>query len=314
MTQTYKAMPDIGMDIESPIPTNIDWVGMCGIDRPQTVEDSLLGAREVQTKSNILVNLKNPKAKGIHMSRLYLATMQDVTQLNIEGLFMILRNMIQTQDMLSDQACMELRFPWVMARQALLSDHRGWKSYPVTLRSLCRHTEEDFQLHFSVPYSSTCPCSAALARQLIEENFQQSFAGRKQITVAEAAQWLRRESSINATPHAQRSWAHCQLRFVRQQGAFPISINIDRVEAILRTAVQTVVKRQDEQEFARLNGENLMFCEDAVRRLQQGFEACEAIRDYAIQVVHMESLHPHDAIASVSKGIPGGFKAIIGTQ
>ena len=37
------------------------------------------------------------------------------------------------------------------------------------------------------------------------------------------------------------------------------------MEAALGTPVQTAVKREDEQAFARLNGRNLMFCEDAPR-------------------------------------------------
>ena len=34
----------------------------------------------------------------------------------------------------------------------------------------------------------------------------------------------------------------------------------------LKTPVQAAVKREDEQEFARLNGQNLMFCEDVLSR------------------------------------------------
>ena len=48
---------------------------------------------------------------------------------------------------------------------------------------------------------------------------------------------------------------------------------IDRVEQALGTPVQTVVKREDEQAFARLNGENLMFCEDAARRMAAALAA-----------------------------------------
>ena len=39
------------------------------------------------------------------------------------------------------------------------------------------------------------------------------------------------------------------------------------MEAALGTPVQTAVKREDEQAFARLNAANLMFCEDAARRV-----------------------------------------------
>ena len=69
------------------------------------------------------------------------------------------------------------------------------------------------------------------------------------------------------------------------------------------------MKRSDEQAFARLNGENLMFCEDSARRIRLQLEAEPVFTDYRIQASHFESLHPHDAVAIVTKGIPGGLQA-----
>jgi GTP cyclohydrolase I len=39
--------------------------------------------------------------------------------------------------------------------------------------------------------------------------------------------------------------------------------------------VQTAVKRADEQAFALANGQNLMFCEDAARRLHLALRQLE---------------------------------------
>jgi GTP cyclohydrolase I len=83
---------------------------------------------------------------------------------------------------------------------------------------------------------------------------------------------------------------------------------IDAAEGALKTAVQAAVKREDEQEFARLNASNLMFCEDAARRLKDAFDVDQRIVDYRIEAVHVESLHPHDAVSIVVKGVPGGMK------
>jgi GTP cyclohydrolase I len=69
-----------------------------------------------------------------------------------------------------------------------------------------------------------------------------------------------------------------------------------------------VVKRADEQEFARLNAANLMFCEDAARRVQAELNKDKTLDDFWIRVNHMESLHPHDAVAIVTKGIKGGYR------
>ena len=83
---------------------------------------------------------------------------------------------------------------------------------------------------------------------------------------------------------------------------------IDQVEETLGTAVQAAVKREDEQEFAALNGANLMFCEDAARRICSLLDEDKGFRDYRIEVRHMESLYPHDAVAITTKGVEGGLR------
>ena len=54
---------------------------------------------------------------------------------------------------------------------------------------------------------------------------------------------------------------------------FPVVEMIDLVENVLQTPVQAAVKREDEQAFALRNGQNLMFCEDAARRIQRALDA-----------------------------------------
>ena len=74
---------------------------------------------------------------------------------------------------------------------------------------------------------------------------------------------------------------------------------IEETEAKLGTPVQSFVKRIDEQEFARLSGENLMFCEDAARRIQNYLVGQSMVLSYSIEVEHQESLHPHNAVAKI---------------
>jgi GTP cyclohydrolase I len=64
--------------------------------------------------------------------------------------------------------------------------------------------------------------------------------------------------------------------------------------------VQTAVKREDEQAFAELNAANLMFCEDAARRVAAALANDARVDRYEVRVAHFESLHPHDAVARVS--------------
>lgn len=49
------------------------------------------------------------------------------------------------------------------------------------------------------------------------------------------------------------------------------------------------------------NGRNLMFCEDAARRVQHALDADGSIADFHIRIVHKESLHPHNAVAHARK-------------
>ncbi len=88
----------------------------------------------------------------------------------------------------------------------------------------------------------------------------------------------------------------------------PISSAIDLVESTLKTPVQAAVKRADEQEFARLNASNLMFCEDAARKIQASLDNNTQFKDFWVRVNHIESLHPHDAVAIVTKGVEGGYR------
>ena len=62
------------------------------------------------------------------------------------------------------------------------------------------------------------------------------------------------------------------------------------------------MKREDEQEFALRNGQNLMFCEDAARRVKEALDQKKQILDYVAEFSHVESLHPHNAVSHISKG------------
>ncbi|MNW07672.1 GTP cyclohydrolase FolE2 [compost metagenome] len=77
----------------------------------------------------------------------------------------------------------------------------------------------------------------------------------------------------------------------------PLIAAINAAEAALGTAVQTAVKRADEQAFALANGQNLMFCEDAARRLHLALRRFPGLCGFTVRVVHAESLHAHNAVA-----------------
>ena len=266
---TQLKLPDIAAQTQKhTLP--LSWVGMCGIALPVQFE-----GRTAAAKVDAGVSLVDGSSRGIHMSRLYLALEslehQPLTPLAMRQL---LEDFLSSHDGLSSAAYLRLSFEHLLKRPALVSPLAGWKSYAVTVDARIENEMFHVELSVSVPYSSTCPCSAALARQLIQQQFQASFS-EQQVDKSAVLQWLGSAEGIVATPHSQRSKAQIQVRLHSSQQVLPITELIDRIEASLGTAVQTAVKRADEQAFALANGQNLMFCEDAARRLHKALRQVE---------------------------------------
>jgi GTP cyclohydrolase I len=69
-----------------------------------------------------------------------------------------------------------------------------------------------------------------------------------------------------------------------------------------------MVKREDEQAFAELNGAYQKFVEDAARLLYKELDSYHSIRDFVVRCAHLESLHSHDAISRICKGLPNGLR------
>ncbi|WP_247267142.1 MULTISPECIES: GTP cyclohydrolase FolE2 [Pseudomonas] len=270
----------------------LDWVGMCGIALPV-----LLQGQRLSAKADAGVSLDNGEARGIHMSRLYLALAALERQdLSPSLLRQVLEEFLVSHDGLSNSAYLKIHCEVLLKRPSLVSPLAGWKSYPVSISASLKNQVFHVELKIEVPYSSTCPCSAALARQLIQQQFIDDFAN-KPLQHAEVLAWLGSSQGIVATPHSQRSTAQLHMHLDEFIDELPLSVIINDAEAALGTAVQTAVKRADEQAFALANGQNLMFCEDAARRLNLALRRSPGVSGFHLRVIHAESLHAHDAVA-----------------
>ena len=302
------SMPDIANQDSAQTIGTLDWVGMSNIEMPLLVTVPGQPDRQVSAKVDTYVSLDDPQAKGIHMSRLYLA----VDELSASGslqpaqLHTLLQSFIASHADLSAQAMVRFRFDYHLRRKSLISKKQGWKAYPVSLQAILNDQGLEIELGVEVPYSSTCPCSAALARQIIQTQFSERF-GDDTVDAEEVAAWLGTTEGISATPHSQRSVAEVKVKLRSDASELPIETLIDAIEDTLKTPVQAAVKREDEQEFARLNGQNLMFCEDAARRVKAALNQRPEVRDFWLRINHYESLHAHDAVSIATKGVPGGY-------
>jgi len=304
-------MPDIANHTTAQTEGTLDWVGMSNIEIPMMVASQGESDRMVSAHVDAFVNLKEPQAKGIHMSRLYLLLdeLSNNDVLNYRSLVSLLDGFISSHQDLSDNAKVQFNFDYHLRRKSLVSGKQGWKAYPVTLTGRLNKGQLDIELAIDVRYSSTCPCSAALARQLIQKAFIEKFDPQDSVDINAIHEWLGTTEGVVATPHSQRSVAEVKVKLNRSADSFPITALVDLIEDALQTPVQAAVKREDEQEFARLNGQNLMFCEDAARRLQHAMNLATEYDDFWLRINHLESLHAHDAVSVTTKGLENGYQA-----
>lgn len=289
-------LPDIAAHLRSDFHTTLDWVGMEHIALPIR-----FGSGSWPAFIDAGVDLSDPDAKGIHMSRIYLALNALSAQpLTVSSLRALLDTMLMSHVGLSATASLKICFDYLLRRGALLSDQFGWQHYPITIEASIVDAHLRIHLGVEVAYASTCPCSAALARQLNVDAFARTFPDGSSPGKEAVLNWLASPAGLAGVPHAQRSIAQVRVGLIDEIDRLPIEGLIDHIESALATAVQTAVKREDEQAFAALMAENLMFCEDAARRVQAVINVNPNFSTYNIAVQHHESLHAHAAVARVS--------------
>jgi len=290
-------LPDVASHDTSPSALPLDWVGMEAIALPVAIPVGDSQTIPVTAMADSFVSLDAPDTKGIHMSRLYLQLKDQLAYKTLSGelLMQLLRDMVVSQEGISQNARVRLTFDLPLEKPALLSGETGIQAYAVTLTATLEGEILREELAITIPYSSTCPCSAALSRQAMAATINDNF-GTETINKSDLLTWLQSEAGSVATPHSQRSFAYINLTFTGDIHP-DIAALIWHFEAVMGTPVQTAVKREDEQAFAKLNAENLMFCEDAARRLKSALEAMPEVHDYAFKVEHQESLHAHNAVA-----------------
>lgn len=302
-------LADVALETRKDLYPPIDQVGMGNIEVPVLLASDQGSLFRVPARVNAKVSLDRVSSRGIHMSRLYLSVQETLSSkaLTYTLLEDLSLEFLKSHKDLSRHSFVAVKFEAPLQRRALKSENKAWRTYPVTLSVENSEGRAKIFAEVLVTYSSTCPASAALSRQLIQDHFKKEFLSQDELNFEDIHQWLGSSEGVIATPHAQRSEARVKVRLTSSSVTFGFEDLIDVVEEALQTPVQGAVKREDEQEFALRNGQNLMFCEDASRRVKASLDRLSDIADYLIEVKHLESLHPHNAEATITKGVNGGL-------
>ncbi|HKL19795.1 MAG TPA: GTP cyclohydrolase FolE2 [Halalkalibaculum sp.] len=185
-------------------------------------------------------------------------------------------------DLHSSTGYLRLSFNYPILKESLRSDLEGYQYYNVSFEGTLDN-EGNFRkfVHMDFEYSSACPCSYELSEHAKESR------------------------GIDAIPHSQRSVANLTLELDDELFVEDI---VQLCRDALMTETQVMVKREDEQAFAEMNAAFQKFVEDAARLLYEELDDDNRIEDFVIRCVHMESLHSHDAVSRICKGVPNGLR------
>ena len=172
-----------------------------------------------------------------------------------------------------------------MIQRSLRSGLEGYQYYGCSFEGLIDRADRVRKIiHFDFVYSSACPCASELSEH------------------------ARQTRDLLAIPHSQRSKARVSVEVHPDRELSLLELRDMCIQA-LTTETQVMVRREDEQAFAEMNGAEVKFVEDAARLLYAQFSDDSRIIDFRVVCSHFESLHSHDAVAVLCRGIDGGFRA-----
>lgn len=288
---------------QSDLPKNVDWdnlpdvqnylmgkgadvgiqkVGVKGVEVPVKYYTQNRKIVKLKTDVSAYVSLTK-ETKGINMSRLVRTLYDHIdNELSVE----LLQNLlVDYKDKLdSRDSYIKFRFDFPMKQTSLRSNLEGWQYYSCILEGRMNgDSEAKLYLTVDYVYSSACPCSY------------------------EMGQYITEQTGEPVVSHSQRSTAKVTVQLDSENVLF-IEELIEKLRIAIPTEVLVMCKREDEAEFARLNGSNPLFCEDTGRIAYEALDTDSRVLDFVVVCLHHESLHKHDAVSVIYKGLEGGLR------
>ena len=280
---TLPDMMDAMHDTVTGVHVPIQQVGVSNFKLPLKYKTKEGKTLVLETSITGTVSLE-AELKGINMSRIVRSFYEHKNEIMTgERVGRILTAYLK--NVKSKDARLKMIFSYPMLQKSLRSGLEGFQFYRTAFEGVMSAKGQYRRfIHLDFVYSSACPCSAELNEH------------------------ARDVRDAYGVPHSQRSKARIVIEEAPGKKIWIEDLHQLCVNA-LKTETQVMVKREDEQAFAELNGANLKFVEDAARLLYREFDREKKIKDFQIACSHLESLHSHDAVSVICKGVKGGFKA-----
>ncbi len=242
---------------------DIDKVGVKNLRYPIFLSDKAYKKQHTVAQINMYVNLPH-NFRGTHMSRFVEILNRFHREIAINNIGKILKTM--KQELNAESAHIEISFPYFIEKTAPVSNSIGLMEYQC---KFIGNLSEKMQLILgvAVPITTLCPCSKEMAK---------------------------------VAAHNQRGEIRVKVRF---KGFLWIEDLIAMIEDCGSSPVYSLLKREDEKYVTEHAFHKPVFVEDVVRNVAQKLEKNPLITWYCVEVESYESIHNHDAYASLEKKI-----------
>lgn len=240
----------------------IDRVGVCGVSYPVIVMDPHENIQHVTASVRMSVSL--PKHfRGTHMSRFIEVLERCRGKMTLSNLEEIVDELKVQLD--APEAEISVTFPYFVRRSAPVSGAESYSRIDVEFWAV-KSERFDFILKVNVPVQTLCPCSKEI-------------------------------SDFGA--HNQRARVEIE---VRMKKLVWIEELVSTAEASASAPVRTLLKREDEKALTEQAFSNPRFVEDVVREISLALDSDSRIGWYRVSVTSEESIHDHQAFASLERG------------
>ncbi len=240
----------------------IDKVGISCLSWPIQVLDRLNGTQETVASVSLSVFLPRDY-RGTHMSRFIEVLGEQENQVTFHNMENLLK-MLQKR-LNADEAHADFGFPYFITKKAPVSGALGRMRYDVRFMAELKGDKFDLITELSAPIQTLCPCSKEI-------------------------------SDYGA--HNQR--AHAKIA-VRMKTFVWLEELAETADSCASAPVYSLLKREDEKAVTERAYDNPRFVEDSVRELSIAMENDSRITWYSVSVTSHESIHNHDAFASVER-------------
>ncbi|MET3682246.1 GTP cyclohydrolase I [Alkalibacillus flavidus] len=250
----------------------LDAVGVSNVKHPVTIKSQHTPLTQTTIAQFYFASSISQDSKGTNMSR-FTEQLQSYYQDGFVLDFSTLKSFVFDLQQRLEQKDAELTvsFPWFFERQAPYTEQAGLNHADAWMRVRYHETEGyDIHVGLSGKITTLCPCSKEISEYSAHNQ-------RGNI-----------EMDVTLDPDFDDQTYDWK------------TILLEAAESNASARIHPVLKRPDEKMVTEQAYENPRFVEDMVRLVASDLYEVEAIQQFYVRCINEESIHLHDAVASIT--------------